>query len=113
MRRLLFGCAAVLVAVFGELGCRSPTLLANAHRIRTLPLSAKPANTAGLSAQEINDGRKLFIAKCARCHPLYDPTPYSDVEWRNWMTKMSKKAHLKAEQAELLSRYLGGFRAPQ
>jgi hypothetical protein len=34
------------------------------------------------------------------------------VQWRYWMTKMSKKAHLKAEQEELVSRYLGAFRAP-
>jgi hypothetical protein len=113
MQRLLFGCAAILVAVFGELGCQGPTLPANAHRIRTLPFSAKPANTAGLSAQEINVGRKLFIAKCARCHPLYDPSPYSDVEWSRWMTKMSKKARLKPVQEDVLRRYLGAFRAPQ
>src|SRR5258708_5027034 len=112
MRRLLFGCIAVLVALFGELGCQGPTPHSDAHRIRTLPLSAKPANTAGLSAAEINDGRKLFIAKCARCHPLYDPSPYSDMEWSRWLTKMSKKAHLKPQQQQLLSLYLAGFRTP-
>jgi hypothetical protein len=110
MWRVFLGCAAIIAAVVGEMGCESPAPSARTKRIPTLSVDARPANTAGLSTEEINRAAKLFVGKCARCHPLYDPTPYNDVEWGNWMTKMSKKAHLKAEQAELLSRYLGAFR---
>ena len=113
MQRLLWGCAAVLVAVGGQAGCQSTLGATSARHPRTLPPSARPANTAGLSTKELSQGPKLFVAKCARCHPLYDPTAYSDVEWDRWMTRMSKKAHLKTEQEALLSRYLEAFRAPQ
>jgi hypothetical protein len=42
---------------------------------------------------------------------MYDPAAYSEAEWRSWTEKMTKKAHLKPEQADLVWRYLGGFRA--
>jgi len=74
-------------------------------------LDAALASAAGLSAQEAGDAARLYTAKCARCHKFYDPAGYSDGEWRSWMVKMSRKAKLKPEQQELLSRYLDGFRA--
>jgi hypothetical protein len=51
-------------------------------------------------------GRKLYVAKCAKCHKLYDPAKYSDEEWAMWMRKMSKKARLNPEQEQLISRYI-------
>ena len=68
------------------------------------------AGAAELSPTELQDGRKLYTAKCAKCHKFYDPAKYDDDQWRSWMTKMSKKAKLKPAQAELLSRYLGNSR---
>ena len=68
------------------------------------------AGAAELSPTELPDGRKLYTAKCAKCHKLYDPAKYDDEQWRTWMTKMSKKAKLKPAQTELLSRYLATYR---
>jgi hypothetical protein len=74
-------------------------------------LIATPAVRASdLTAQELKEGRKLYIAKCARCHKFYDPAKYSDTDWNKWMEKMSKKSKLKPDQKELLSRYLNTFR---
>jgi mono/diheme cytochrome c family protein len=109
-QRLLWGGAALLVIVGGEVGCQSPTHPASTRHPPTLSPSARPANTVGLSNEEVGQGPKLFAAKCARCHPLYDPAAYTDAEWDRWMSKMSKKAHLKTDQQEILSRYLGAFR---
>ena len=50
--------------------------------------------------------RKLYIAKCAKCHKFYDPAIYSDSEWQMWMVKMGKKSKLTPEQTELLSNYI-------
>jgi hypothetical protein len=111
MQRLLWGCAALLLVAIGEVGCQSNHGATSARHPRTLPPSARPPFTAGLSTEELDKGAKLSVAKCARCHPLYDPAAYSDVEWNRWMTKMSKKAHLKTEQQEILSHYLDAFRA--
>ena len=76
-----------------------------------LAANAVPPNTAGLSADDITQGAKLHIAKCARCHKFYDPAAYTDAEWRLWMAKMSKKARLTPDQEAVLSRYLDAFRA--
>jgi hypothetical protein len=116
MQRMLSRLSAVMTAlalVVCQAGCQNPKPLARAQWIKTLSPSARPANTGGLSVQEINNGAKLLIAKCARCHPLYDPSPYTDAEWSQWMTKMTKKVRLKPEQEELLWRYLEAFRAPR
>jgi len=113
MQRSFWGRAAVLAVLLGQLGCEGPTRPHKRERIRTLPPSARPAITAGLSTEQLNLAARLWVAKCARCHPLYDPGAYHDVKWTYWMTRMSKKAHLKPEQEELVSRYLGAFRAVQ
>src|SRR5437899_912855 len=59
-----------------------------------------------LAVEDKAEARKLYVAKCAKCHKFYDPAKYSDAEWRTWMEKMSKKAKLKPEQAEKLSQYI-------
>ena len=70
------------------------------------------AGAAELSSSEWKDARKLYNAKCAKCHKFYDPAKYDEVEWQTWMQKMSKKAKLKETQSELLGRYLEVFRTP-
>ena len=68
------------------------------------------AGTTGLTEPEMRAGRKLYTAKCARCHKFYDPARYSETEWHEWMDKMGRKAKLKSDQKELLSRYLETYR---
>jgi hypothetical protein len=74
---------------------------------------AGPAQEIEPQTSETASARKLYIAKCAKCHKFYDPAQYSDEKWQMWMAKMSRKARLKPEQQELLSRYIEDtFRAP-
>src|ERR1041385_3507444 len=87
MRVVLFACAAALVAI-------------------------DSARAAELSDKETAEARKLYNAKCAKCHKFYDPAKYDLAEWNMWMRKMSKKAKLKEAQSELLGRYLETFRKP-
>ena len=80
------------------------------------PYGAPPPPSPGggsllLSDEEISSARKLYVAKCAKCHKFHNPAKYTDEEWRTWMRKMSRKSKLKPEQHELLSRYLETFRA--
>src|SRR5947207_625841 len=69
-----------------------------------------PASPAELSPKEIAAAKKLYTAKCARCHKFYDPSLYPEVEWTSWMTKMRKKARLKNDQYDLLLRYTESLR---
>jgi hypothetical protein len=95
----------------GEVGCESQAPAKRKSARATLPVNARPANTAGLSEAEMNQAARLCTAKCVRCHQLYDPAGYTDAEWESWSAKMTRKAHLKPVQAELLWAYLGAFRA--
>ncbi len=67
---------------------------------------------ADFTEADVKAARKLYIVKCAKCHKLHDPAGYTDAEWKTWMLKMSKKAKLKHDQEELLSRYLETLRKP-
>jgi cytochrome c5 len=79
------------------------------------PSAAPPPLPAG-TAQIISEadaaaGRRLYLNKCARCHKFYDPAAYDSEQWDKWMTAMSRKARLKAEERKLLEKFLGGYRA--
>ena len=67
-----------------------------------------------LPADPLASGKKLYVAKCAKCHKFYDPAKYADAEWATWMAKMSRKARLKPDQQALVSQYVEEtLRAPR
>ena len=72
----------------------------------TLLGCAGPNKTIDGAQNETASARKLYVAKCAKCHKFYDPKKYSDEEWHKWMRKMSKKSKLTPEQEALLSQYI-------
>ena len=75
---------------------------------------AVPAVAKDSPSNDTAGGQKLYVAKCAKCHKFYDPAKYSEADWQMWMSKMSKKAKLKPEQEEILSRYIAeNLRSPR
>jgi len=100
----LLHCLIVAGLACVEAGCQSS---ARASRSPPVP---DPARLAGFSSEDISAAASLYSLKCGKCHQFYDPAQYNDADWRTWMTKMSKKARLKPEEEELLTRYLGAFR---
>jgi len=80
--------------------------------LTTLLVAFTCAVKAGdLTELEIKKAQKLYVAKCAKCHKLYEPGNYTDAEWQSWMAKMIRKARLKPDQAKLLTRFLDETRA--
>ncbi len=110
MRTSLVLILVAVAAVAGSVGCQSPQPGGRPAHISIPVLGEDAARAAGLSDEQARDALALCAAKCARCHQFYNPSPYSQAEWDRWMSKMSKKAHLKPEQEEILSRYLGAVR---
>ena len=104
--RFIVRCSAVLALAAALAACRSA---APGSRNSVVP-PALPGGTAGLSEDDIHAARRLYIAKCAKCHEFYHPAGYSEGDWYLWMKKMSRKSKLDAEQEAVLSRYLGAFR---
>jgi hypothetical protein len=64
-----------------------------------------------LSPQEREAARKIYVAKCAKCHRFYEPKGYAEADWRRWMESMNRKSKLKPGPSELLIRYLDAYRA--
>jgi cytochrome c553 len=87
---------------------RGGLLLATALAVGSLA-----ANAADLSLKDRADARKIYVAKCAKCHRFYDPASYGDADWQRWADSMNRKSKLKPPQAELLNRYLQAYRAGQ
>jgi len=69
------------------------------------------SNAEDLTVKEITAARKIYVAKCAKCHRFYEPRDYPQSNWQTWMEKMNEKSKLKPAQAELLNRYLDAYRA--
>ena len=70
-----------------------------------LAVSSISAMATELSSSELKAAQKVYLTKCAKCHKLYEPSSYSDEEWSTWMLKMKKKAKLKEEPYNLVSKY--------
>jgi cytochrome c553 len=64
-----------------------------------------------LTVKETDAAKKIYVAKCAKCHKFYEPKKYSEPDWGKWMDKMSVKSKLKTDQDKLLRRYLDEYRA--
>ena len=72
--------------------------------------SEQAINAVGLSSDQATHARQIYLFRCAKCHRFYDPAAYEDGEWRLWMRKMSKKAHLQPVEQEELLKYLDAYR---
>ena len=75
-----------------------------------LSLVAAMAAAAADSSSVDVAGQKIYVAKCARCHKLYNPLSYSDGDWDAWMPKMKKKAHLSDREYQALNAYVHDLR---
>lgn len=69
------------------------------------------ADTPELATKDELMARKIYVAKCAKCHKFYEPRNYNEAEWRKWMDSMSRKSKLKPEQDRMLNAYLNGYRS--
>ena len=97
---------ALLALAMTQVGCQS----SSAGKLSAGIPEPDPVKAARLPASELAEGRRLYEVKCARCHRFYNPAEYDRAEWHMWMRKMSRKAHLSAENERILSNYLDLFR---
>ena len=81
------------------------------YLLLALGVAHSAAGADELTAKDITAARKIYVAKCAKCHRFYEPTNYAEPDWRAWMEKMEKKSKLNADQRTQLHRYLDAYRA--
>ncbi len=85
---LLVGCASAIPV---------PTEQDTEVGLRTYP---------GLTTEELNHGRKLYVAKCAGCHTLFLPSDRPAAAWPMLVEQMSERASLTASDRGSIERYL-------
>jgi hypothetical protein len=102
-----------LAMAAGLTGCRDAPSLSRGNSNVLPPTVPVTLNAGNFSSAELQYATRLYTAKCARCHKFYNPADYGDAEWRAWMSRMTRKARLKPDQARLVSRYLETVRTAQ
>ena len=73
------------------------------------PLTPKQvswAGSQGISAQEIETGRTLYVNKCSGCHNIVPPEKHSLDEWTGFLNKMAHRAKLEPGEKETIYKYL-------
>jgi hypothetical protein len=58
------------------------------------------------SLEKLQQGRSLYINKCASCHNLHLPSSYTGTEWAALLNKMQKRAKIDNVQKEQIAAYL-------
>lgn len=56
--------------------------------------------------EELQQGRTIYVRKCAGCHHLHRPDEYPADRWRSLVDEMRKEAKVSAEEEELIVKYL-------
>lgn len=68
--------------------------------------TAADAERANVELAELQQGRKLLLAKCAGCHKTPLPHDHASAAWPRYMDEMAPKAKLDAAQRALIEQYL-------
>ena len=90
-----------LLALFLTAGCVS------------LEQAAPPVATLGLSWSDkklarMEQGRDIYVTRCAKCHSAEPIKKYSQMEWEKIMPKMSVKTKLTFTEDALVRDYVSG-----
>ena len=56
--------------------------------------------------EKLQQGRTLYINKCAGCHNLYLPSSYTNKAWTPILERMQQPARITDSEKELIGAYL-------
>ena len=95
---LLSGCAVIAsgCAVFAPIA--PPLNQADADRLS--------ARGQPVTLSELQDGRSLYVGRCAGCHRLPRPDAYLPDRWAGFVDEMSARAKLTAPEARAVLHYV-------
>ena len=95
-RRIVLGLLVVVLAL---------VLVACARRLPP-PATAADAERSQVPLAELEQGRKLVLAKCGRCHDTPLPADRTATEWPAMVGKMAERSKLSGDERSLIERYL-------
>ena len=98
----------MIAAVAGALalaGCMVKTAAAPGP-LDAQAIEIAKARYADTTPEELEKGRQLFLKSCSECHGYPDLVAYPEQKWPGLARGMSKKAGLKADEGELVTRFV-------
>jgi hypothetical protein len=72
----------------------------------TVDESRARARWPATSLARLEQGRSLYVERCAACHILYAPSAHSSAEWPELLGEMAEKAHLDPTEHDAVLQYL-------
>ena len=81
--------------------------------IETLAPSVTPAmaSKARVAASDLENGRRIYVGRCATCHSIDPVAKYTAGRWREIVSEMADKAELNASQQANVLTYILAARA--
>lgn len=67
----------------------------------------------GTTANDLADGRTLYVERCAGCHSLPLPNAYHANAWPKVIDEMADRAHLSKDERTRVLHYLETVAEPQ
>ena len=59
-----------------------------------------------IDAQQLQNGRRLFVSRCLECHTLPRVTKYNREQWPHLVSRMAARANLSAADQKAITLYL-------
>jgi mono/diheme cytochrome c family protein len=94
--------AATLATLLVVIGCA--TIEELAPPVGALAL--REGETMGVTAENLERGRTIYITQCARCHSPEPIASYSEAQWQETLPRMSHQAVLTAQETSDVRNYV-------
>jgi mono/diheme cytochrome c family protein len=94
--------AATLATLLIVIGCAAIDQLAPPVGA----LALREGEAMGVTAQNLERGRTIYITNCARCHSPEPIASYSEAQWRETLPRMSHEAMLTAQETSDVRNYV-------
>ncbi len=77
------------------------------------PVAMLGAVTGGSSAGQLEQGRRIYLTKCTKCHAAEPVRAFSEAEWRALLPEMAEDTKLTAgEEAAVLAYVVAASKVP-
>ena len=82
------------------------TACAGLHRVVEADVTRAQQRWPDATREQLEQGRTMYVRRCAGCHALHRPERYAPEEWPRWVEEMTDDAKLTAEERVAIERYL-------
>ena len=103
--RIFFSAIGILTLAFSSINS-SERINQYIYQDSTLSSSADSLLILEERNMKMAEGRKLYEAKCQKCHVLYEPGQFRLKKWVRNLEEMKHKAELMKDEYDLILEYL-------